>query len=425
MAKVKSAGLRNYVGRLGGSVYYMNKGQNIGRELAPEVSNPRTPAQMRQRMKWANLVNVYKANRSWMGHLSFETKPQTWSDYNAFMSANIGANPVYLPKTSAENGTVILAPYTMTKGALPVIGYEYAASVDGLITDIVLSSWRTTATIGELATDIIASNPEFQYGDQLSIVLMYRGSSPVPVVDAIEIILDTNDTRELSEVSGRFAALDEILTEDGDGHLAVILSAGVSYSQAAGCIVHSRTFSGRTSVSTQSYVLNVIAQLEFQRMGTDEQFDYAAASYGLGADYFLAAGYQDAEGGGGGGSLIRSFTGVYQPDNTGETESFTITNGGQNTFKASSSLAISDTTTCTLVAGVDLEGSEYSLSFNPTGGGNYSIGEVAAPTGGRTLTFVCTRENAVNIENKAGTFALCAGDEYNPDTIVASYEVTR
>lgn len=295
MAKVKSAGLRNYVGRLGGSVYYMNKGQNIGRELAPEVSNPRTPAQMRQRMKWANLVNIYKANRSWMGHLSFEAKPQIWSDYNAYMSANIGQNPVYLTKQAAEAGDVVLAPYIMTKGSLPVIEYAYSAGDDAAETNIAMGNLSDTFTVAELAAEIVGSNPEWQYGDQLSIVFMYRGTAPNPIVDAVELILDPEDNRTLSEVETAYSSLDNILYMTDTNTLGFIMGEGVSFVRKAICIVHSRTTSGRTAVSTQSFLLNTEAMLEFIQMGTDEQFNYAADSYGMGSEYFLSAGYQDID----------------------------------------------------------------------------------------------------------------------------------
>lgn len=411
MAKVKSAGLRNYVGRLGGSVYYMNKGQNIGRELAPEVSNPRTPAQMRQRMKWANLVNIYKANRSWMGHLSFETKKQTWSDYNAFMSANIGTNPVYLTKGAAENGDAILAPYTMTKGSLKTISYDYAANLEGVETDILLSEDPTSVTIGEFSANLILLNPEWQQGDQLSVILMYKGVAPYPIVDAIELIIDVNDTRYFSDLSARFASLDEIFALAEPGVLAVHMGEGVSYGNQAVCIVHSRTISGRTAVSTQAFVLNVTAQITFQQMGTDEQFQYAAASYGLGSDYFLSTDDSTQGGGGGETDLIRSFTGKYQPDNTGEEAYFTITNDASNTFMASDSLAISDKTICTLVGRSTLQNTDYLLSFTPTGDSEIVIGTTSPAADVKTLVFDCARTDALQIERTAGVFKLYLGDE--------------
>lgn len=268
-------------------MYYMRDGQNIGRELAPQVSNPRTPAQMRQRMKWANIVNVYKANRDWMGKLSFENKPQNWSYYNAFMSANLNSDPVYLIKSAAEHGSCILAPYTMTQGTLPRIDYSYAVSIEGLQSNIAVSSHPNIGTIGTLSEEILQNNPEWKLGDQLSFVIMYVDHMGNPIVDAIEIIIDTNDNTSLNDIQCRFAPLVDIITADS-GYLQFAMREGVSYLYAAGCLVHSRTAGGKTYVSTQAFELTFDALARFREAGTDEAFNNAAESYGLGSEYFLA-----------------------------------------------------------------------------------------------------------------------------------------
>lgn len=286
MAKVKSAGLRNYVGRLGGNVYYMNKGQNVSRELAAEVSNPRTPAQMRQRLKWANIVNVYKANKDWMGKLSFENKPQHWSYYNAFMSANIGKSPAYLTKPVAESGGGYLAPYLMTDGTLPSITYTPTAA-GAYDTSIKLTDWDNTSTIGDLSADIIANNPGWQVGDQLSLIFMYRMQLGLFVVVPYEVIIDPQDTTSLEDVEGQFAPLSDILNSDDD-YMTVDVGAGVSTLQRALCLVHSRTVNGKTLVSKQSFELSYEALYDYQYAGSDEAFQDAYVSYGLGDDYFLA-----------------------------------------------------------------------------------------------------------------------------------------
>lgn len=289
MAKVKSAGLRNYVGRLGGSVYYMNKGQNIGRELAPEVSNPRTPAQMRQRMKWANLVNFYKSSRPWMGHLSFENKPQTWSDYNAFMSANISQNPVYLTKQAVDNGECIIAPYVVTKGTLPHVDYSYYASDSAFVTNIALGESASYLTVGELSALILENNPTMQLGDQISIIAYEAERNSPLAVYPFEIILDPTNGTALDDVVVNGIALTDITSVSSVDTLLINPgnSFGTLYYGVA--VVLSRTFSGRTSVSTQNVEMSPDAAVLFHSMGSDEQFNYAADSYGMGTKYFLAA----------------------------------------------------------------------------------------------------------------------------------------
>lgn len=287
MAKIKSAGLRNYVGRLGGNVYYVAGGQNIGRELAPSVANPRTKAQMRQRMRWANIVNTYKANKGWMGRLSFENKPQNWSYYNAFMSANLFQTPpVYLTKDVAETGGVILAPYVMTQGTLPVITLEHAASVTGFVTNIKADP-SEKSSIGELATEILEKNPMWQRGDQLSLIIMLRDRMYRPMVYPIEIILDPTDNTSIDALGTPYATLQDMLDVDGE-FLGVNMEMGQSSNIYALCAVHSRTVSGKTYVSTQSFVLSPYAELEARDATTDEAFENAYESYGTTEDYFLA-----------------------------------------------------------------------------------------------------------------------------------------
>ena len=299
MAKVKSAGLRNYVGRLGGNVYYMLNGQNIGRELAPEVSNPRSTAQMRQRMQWANLVNTYRLNQPWMGKLSFENKKQTQSDYNAFMSANVGVHPVYLTKQQAEAGRVILAPYTMTKGTLPTINMSYDGAEVVFTTDIALGNYTLdeNSTVANLSDAIIGNNAGWREGDQLSVIL----SDVVPSIGgpraslyAGEIILNTNDTTPLANIPVGVLTMDQVLTNTRDTVIDINVEAIDAV--CACCVVQSRTVSGKTSVSTQAYVLASSAQTEFDNAQTNVAFNHAADSYGLTDEPFLSS----LEGSGGG-----------------------------------------------------------------------------------------------------------------------------
>lgn len=297
MAKVKSSGLRNYVGRLGGSVYYMLKGQNIAREKAPEVSNPRTATQMRQRMQWANIVAMYKCLQPYLAKKSFQNKPATWSDYNAFMSANLGSAPVYLTKDMVQNGHALLAPYKVTEGSLPTIGLTYDAGSIGFISDInakdlVLGEDDSVARLSEV---IINENPGWQEGDQLGIIIMMNGRAYRPYVYAFELILDKSDTRPIAEVWG-IDSVDFFKTGDKLGYSVEYLYNPTQGLAMAAAFIHSRTTSGKTSVSTQSLVLNTDAITEYREATTEEAFNYARESYGIPTEVWLDAGYQGESG---------------------------------------------------------------------------------------------------------------------------------
>lgn len=293
MAKVKSSGLRNYVGRLGGSVYYMLKGQNIAREKAPEVSNPRTATQMRQRMQWANLVAMYKCLQPYLGKKAFQNKPASWSDYNAFMSANLGSTPVYLTKEAVQNGVAYLAPYKVTEGSLPAIGYTHNQDNDYFETDIVLGAEINLNTpISQFSKLILDNNTGWQNGDQLGVVVMQNGRLYRPYTQAFEVILDLSDERTIQDI---IPTNDLFLMASEKSKLAVDTSVlenptqGLAYAVA---VIHSRTISGKTSVSTQSLVLNTNAMNDYRAHITEDAFNAARESYGLPTEVWLDSGYQ-------------------------------------------------------------------------------------------------------------------------------------
>lgn len=427
MAKVKSSGLRNYVGRLGGAVYYVLRGQNIARELAAEVSNPRTPTQMLQRMKWANLVAMYKTSKGWMGRKSFENKKSNWSDYNAFMSANLGSASVYLTKQMVENGHCVLAPYTMTKGSLPAIGMEWNDTATVFKSDLSLGSTRlsNTTNIAQLSEAIIDNNTEWAYGDQLSIIVMFNGRTYRPYLYAYEIILDNEDEREFSEMFGE----NENMLTDTDGYLDLDPSEVYNPTQGLACacaFVHSRTTSGKTSVSTQALVLNGDGTTEYNSYRTSDAFENARESYGIGEEVFLDAGYLD-----GSSSTpiilntITSFTGIWRTEQDVEV-GFTITDGGTNTFHPSEQGASQEYTSISLTTELALNrDTEYCVAFIATGETTAKVSYADTPSGTYAVNLRVARSVSTQIEGQAGTFYLVESDIYERSKIVARLSVTQ
>lgn len=53
-------------GKVGDLVYRINRGEQIVSAYNPRVANPKTPAQMEQRVKWGNVINAYKALQPYM-----------------------------------------------------------------------------------------------------------------------------------------------------------------------------------------------------------------------------------------------------------------------------------------------------------------------------------------------------------------------
>lgn len=291
MAKVKSGGLRNLIGRVGGNVYYMNKGQNIARELAPAISNPRSEGQQEQRMRWANMVAFYRANQPWMKRGAFESKKQTWSDYNAFVSANSKVSPVFLTKEIAEQGGAVVAPYVVTKGSLPSVAVELIDSDETFITDLYLgelSGISGATTAKALSEALLANNNGLREGDQLSFILNVqesRGGVPFIVARYYEFIIDSTDERTLEALG-----LGDVLVDDTHNEMQCLGFTNDGVVCGGACIV-SRTTSGEIKVSTQALVLTDACSAFLAVYTSETAFQQASASYGESEANFLAAGY--------------------------------------------------------------------------------------------------------------------------------------
>ena len=291
MAKVKSGGIRNLIGRVGGNVYYMNKGQNIARELAPAISNPQTAAQQEQRMRWANLVAFYRANQPWQKRGAFESKKQTWSDYNAFVSANSKVSPVFLTKQQAEQGGAVVAPYIVTKGSLPSVALFSWEGQDVFCSDLYVGDLTITGTTtaAQLSTALRENNNGLQEGDQISFILNIQGSNPdgVPFITAryYEFIIDSSDNRTIAELGLEGVILDD--TYEDMQRLCFAHDGAV----CGGAIIVSRTTSGNIKVSTQSLVLTASMEAYLADYTSEAALQRASRSYGENDPNFLAAGY--------------------------------------------------------------------------------------------------------------------------------------
>lgn len=291
MAVVKSGGVRNLIGRVGGNVYYMNKGQNIARELAPAISNPQTAAQQEQRMRWANLVSFYRANLPWMKRGAFESKKQTWSDYNAFVSANSKISPVYLTKGEAEQGAAVVAPYVVTKGSLPSVAVVSDETNEQFVSDLYVGDLviSGTTTAAELSAVLRENNNGLQESDQVSFILNFQGTSAdgIPYITAryYEFIIDSSDNRTLADIG-----LEGVIVADtwNDMQCLCLVNDG---NVAGGTIIVSRTSSGSIKVSTQSLVLTASMETYLAGYTSDAALQRAARSYGENEANFLAAGY--------------------------------------------------------------------------------------------------------------------------------------
>lgn len=279
--------------RIGNIVFRQTKDGTIAAQRPASMTNPRTLAQMSQRIRLASLVTFYRASRYWI-RKGWELKDRKESDYNAFVKANLASNPVALTKAEASNGACVVYPYRISKGSLAPI--QMTENGDNMLSNIYIgdggnimgsgSYINPNATIGELSALILANNLTPKAGDQLSI-LSYQQSvdadgTPYVTVAQYEIILDVTDGRLIGNywpVQGN----DVLVVAAGD---ASMLSLGIVKASAAGfAMVLSRTEGGQTRVSTQSLIVPDSANYSYYT--TAQHVSEAAASYGQNTEVFL------------------------------------------------------------------------------------------------------------------------------------------
>ena len=274
-------------GKVGNWVYARLNGQTIAKEKADKKATPtRSRAQMLTRMQWANLVNLYGAFKGTL-HPSFENKPITRSDYNMFISANVNANPVYLTQNQARQGGCLVAAYQITRGKLPSISVEFGNNnVPESSIAVGSITLGNSTTLKAFSDAIIQNNSGWMSGDQLSVYVAHQmmdANTGVPRVeiDAVEVTLDSaGDTTMLSDLveTSFFSVVDGCLALSGP------VNGGVAF-------VHSRYVNGKTSVSTQFFVVNNSYLAQYQTSGA---YQNAVASYGgINKDDFLTPNLDD------------------------------------------------------------------------------------------------------------------------------------
>lgn len=288
MAIVENFWLKGQKKKLAGSVIYQAMGQTRQRALATEISNPRTQAQMNQRVKWANLVNLYRANQSWMKY-AFETKKATQSDYNKFMSLNVTDSNIFLTKQIAAAGGCVVQNYLITQGSLPSIENVYDTDNNFWITNIYLPDdfSLSGSPVSMFSKALIDSNPAIREGDQLSFIRMTQmtnpdNGAPYVVVRKYEMVVSLTNTRPVSD----FLPAEYITVSGADpGNSLCVNNSGTA---GGFVLILSRTIGGKTYVSSQRIVVANNSAI-INAYSSQSALAAAIASYGDSNEPFLTS----------------------------------------------------------------------------------------------------------------------------------------
>lgn len=284
--------LKNIIStKLSGNVGAMNFRQRAGEVVVAErvytnksKGDGATEAQRIHRSRLANIVNFYRViieleKKAWANKVGGQ------SDFNMFAKYNLSASPVFLTKQEASLGAAVIAPYKVSMGALePLVnGYNGDVFATGVAlgNDFAIDS----ATIGTLADTIVANNPDWKYGDKLSVaiftgVLRTLNETTIPVVSVkyLELTLNAGDETLLTDVPN-FAALSPAKNADN----ILVINNGSS----AGVAVHSRDVNSTLLASEQFIVMNPGSIGIYRTYSGEAQKQKAMDSYGYKPDVLL------------------------------------------------------------------------------------------------------------------------------------------
>lgn len=285
MAVIRNTSSARRVGRVGNTTYYVSNGQQIARQSRNDsnygVDASRTIAQQMRRVKWSNLVNIYKACKYWMPK-AFESKKTSQSDYNKFMSLNINTSSVCLTKDQALGGCAVMASYIVSQGSLVPINYA-GEDTQGtnVITSLTLNENSFEGlTAGDVAAGIVSANVGFLPGDNIAMIL-FKTSEPKPNMPYTsttytEFTLDISSEIDFADTN--FGTMLTLVNKK----LAVKSSLFGENLYQCVALIHTRKVNGKLLTSTQQAYPNITDW--WDKYSTQDQEEAAIASYGVQED---------------------------------------------------------------------------------------------------------------------------------------------
>lgn len=104
-------------GKLGEIVLYRAGGEQRSRTYVKNIKNPKSLAQMAQRVKLGSLVSFFRTTSNVLRY-SFPNRPQRQSGFNAFVSESLPIATTALPREYADQGLSVPLNYHISKGSV-------------------------------------------------------------------------------------------------------------------------------------------------------------------------------------------------------------------------------------------------------------------------------------------------------------------
>lgn len=282
MAILKS-GLGTFSGKIGGIRAWESNGRTIVASYDVKCKNPKTEAQMKQRLKLINILNNYRVLKPALLE-NFEGIAGNRNAATFFRKYNLRQKPVWLTKTDALYHKVVLAPYCVSQGIITPI--EYSLSSAGLTSNIELGTTvkEVTTDVTNLAYAILQNHEDWSNGDTLQIVAMrqslkdnLKSDSSRAEMEAVTLIMTTGKNQPLDSVVGVNGLKNMGITiANHDGRLGIDISNRSDYVYAL-ALVHGRGTGIKRLLSTQNLVLSDTSI--YDHYASSEQMVEALKSY--------------------------------------------------------------------------------------------------------------------------------------------------
>lgn len=273
-------------GKVGDVVFQRLKGQQITKARNRNPNNPRTYAQMGQRVRLASCVDFYKRNTAFFP-FAFQDKTEKESEYNAFTRANIMLSP-FMTKEQVTNGVVIPAPWIMTNGELTEYPLTYDQDYEEEDQQVISYAFAENVECDETLSNPLDNLAQIlSEGDMLTLYFYsvdVVSSSQIYTRGYLQYTLSNGEIVEKRD--NPYISFDLRLV--GSKHIgfnvAIALPksvAGSSLDAAVGlCAVISRKSGSRILVSPSRLVLNDSARVAYFTYRQPHWLNYCCESYG-------------------------------------------------------------------------------------------------------------------------------------------------
>lgn len=209
----------NARGKLGETVFYRAGGEQRNRTYIKDVKNPKTIAQMTQRILTLNPISMFK-NMKQIVQQSFTERKANQSSYNKFVQENSSAKKFFITKAMLDGNMCVPYGAIISKGAMGVslepqlMTYGSGGSTFGLaVFDCAFDAKKLTDFTGLSGTGVIALT-----SDTLVRVLRETSVVELPSKFSVTLVQAVPQEYELEngDIVGPWKLAYKIISVDGD-----------------------------------------------------------------------------------------------------------------------------------------------------------------------------------------------------------------